>query len=137
MAEADVISLKLHEVLILQAELGERSFVCCESFDNVDEKPSKTKIVQQNVKGKMVDNSYNYISGDLLCALLPLFVDRILRNTNKKKFSKWHHQIIFVSFLVLTRPKCLLFSNKRKGVTVKSVKCVYTQPRRYPSRPKQ
>ena len=119
-AEADVILLKLREVLILeysgQAELGERPFVCCESFDNV-EKPSKKKIVQQNVKGKMAD-TYNYISGDLLCALLPLFVDGILRNTNKKKFTKWRHQTIFANFLVLTRAKCLFFSNKRKGVKI-------------------
>ena len=37
-----------------QVELGKRPFVCCESFNNV-KKPSKKKIVQQNVKGKMVD----------------------------------------------------------------------------------
>ena len=37
-----------------QVELGERPFVCCESFNNV-KKPSKKKIVQQNVKGKMED----------------------------------------------------------------------------------
>ena len=61
---------------------------------------------------------YNYISGDLLCALLHLFVDGILGSTNKKKFSKWRHQTIFANFLVLTRPKCLLFSNKRKGVKI-------------------
>ena len=42
-----------------QAELGERPFFCCESFEKV-EKPSKKKIVQQNVKGKMAD-TYNYI----------------------------------------------------------------------------
>ena len=34
-----------------QVELGKRPFVCCESFNNV-KKPSKKKIVQQNVKGK-------------------------------------------------------------------------------------
>ena len=33
---------------------GKRPFVCCESFNNV-KKPSKKKIVQQNVKGKMAD----------------------------------------------------------------------------------
>ena len=86
-----------------QAELGERPCVCYQSFSNV-QKPSKKKIVQQNMKGKMA-NTYCYISGDLLCALLPLFVDGILRNTNKKNFSKWHHQTIFANFLVLTRPK--------------------------------
>ena len=86
-----------------QAELGERPYVCYQSFSNV-QKPSKKKIVQQNMKGKMA-NTYCYISGDLLCALLPLFVDGILRNTNKKNFSKWHHQTIFANFLVLTRPK--------------------------------
>ena len=64
-----------------QAELGKRPFVCCESFNNV-KKPSKKKIVQQNVKGKMAD-AYSYIFGELLCVLLPLFVDAVLRNTNK------------------------------------------------------
>ena len=37
-----------------QVELGKRPFVCSESFNNV-KKPSKKKIVQQNVKGKMAD----------------------------------------------------------------------------------
>ena len=37
-----------------QVELGKRPFVFCESFNNV-KKPSKKKIVQQNVKGKMAD----------------------------------------------------------------------------------
>ena len=37
-----------------QVELGERPFVCCESFNYV-EKLSKKKIVQQNMKGKMAD----------------------------------------------------------------------------------
>ena len=86
-----------------QAELGERPCVCCKSFSNV-QKPSKKKIVQQNVNGKMAD-TYCYISGDLLYALLPLFVDGILRDTNTKNFSKWRHQTIFAKFLVLTRPK--------------------------------
>ena len=99
-----------------QAELGERPCVCCKSFNNV-RKPSKKKLVQQNVKGEMAD-TYCYISGDLLCALLPLFVDGILRNTNQKKFSKWRHQTIYANFLVLTRPKRLLFSNKRKRVNI-------------------
>ena len=99
-----------------QAELGERPCVCCKSFNNV-RKPSKKKLVQQNVKGEMAD-TYFYISGDLLCALLPLFVDGILRNTNQKKFSKWRHQTIYANFLVLTRPKRLLFSNKRKRVNI-------------------
>ena len=81
-------------------ELGKRPFVCCESFNNV-KKPSEKKIVQQNVKGKMAD-AYSYILGELLCALLPLFVDGVLRNTNKKILSKWRHQNIFAHFLVLT-----------------------------------
>ena len=97
-------------------ELGKRPFVCCESFNNV-KKPSKKKIVQQNVKGKMAD-AYSYIIDELLCALLPLFVDGVLRNTNKEMFSKWSHQNIFAHFLVLTRPKRLLFSNKRKRVKI-------------------
>ena len=46
-----------------QAELGERPCVCCQSFSNV-QKPSKKKIVQRNVRGKMV-NTYCYTSGDL------------------------------------------------------------------------
>ena len=33
-------------------------------------------------------------------------------------FSKWSHQNIFAHFLVLTRPKPLLFSNKRKRVNI-------------------
>ena len=99
-----------------QAELGERPCVCCKSFNNV-QKPSKKNIVQQTVKGKMAD-THCYISGDLLCALHPLFVGGILRNTNEKKFSKWRHQTIFANFLVLTRPKRLLFSNKRKRVKI-------------------
>ena len=37
-----------------QAGLGERTFVCCEIFNNV-EKQSKEKIVLQIVKGKMAD----------------------------------------------------------------------------------
>ena len=73
--------------------------------------------MQQDMKGKMAD-AYNYISGDLLCALLPLYVNGILRNTNKKKSSKWRHQTMFANFLVLTRLKCLLFSNKSKGVVI-------------------
>ena len=32
--------------------------------------------------------------------------------------SKWSHQNIFANFLVLTRPKRLLFSNKRKRVKI-------------------
>ena len=99
-----------------QVELGKRPFVCCESFNNV-KKPSKKKIVQQNVKGKMADAS-SYILGELLCALLPLSVDGVLRNTNKEMLSKWSHQNIFAHFLVLTRPKRLLFSNKRKRVKI-------------------
>ena len=66
-----------------QAELGERPCVCCKKSNNV-QKPSKKKLVQQNVKGKLADTCC-YISGDLLCAFLPLFVDGILRNTNQKK----------------------------------------------------
>ena len=97
-------------------ELGERPFVCCESFNNV-KKPSKTKIVHRNVKGKMAD-TYSYVSGELRCAFFPLFVDGILRNTNKKKCSKWSHQNDFAHFLVSTRPKLLLFSNKRKTVKI-------------------
>ena len=97
-------------------ELGKRPFACCESFNNV-KKPSKKKIVQQNVKGQMAD-AYSYILGELLCALLPLFVDEVLRNTNKKMLSKWSHQNILAHFLVLTRPKCLLFSNERKRVNI-------------------
>ena len=86
-----------------QAELCERPCVCCKSFNDV-QKPSKKKLVQQNVKGKMADTCC-YISGDLLCAFFPLFVDGILRNTNQKKFSKWRHQTIYANFFVLTRPK--------------------------------
>ena len=97
-------------------ELGKRTFVCCESFNNV-KKPSKKKIVQQNVKGKMAD-AESYILGELLCAFLPLFVDRLLRNTNKKMLNQWSQQSIFAYFLVLTRPKRLLFSNKRKRVKI-------------------
>ena len=37
-----------------QVELGKRPFVCCESFNNV-KKPSKKKIVRQNVKGSIAD----------------------------------------------------------------------------------
>ena len=51
-------------------------FVCCDSFNNI-EKLSNKKIGQQNVKRKMAD-TFSYISGDLLCAFLPLFVDGIL-----------------------------------------------------------
>ena len=98
-----------------QAKLGERPFVCYESFNNF-EKPIKKKIVRQIVKEKMAD-TYSYISGELLCALVPLFVDGILRNTNKKKF-KWSHQNIFACFFVITRPKLLLFSNKCKTVKI-------------------
>ena len=63
-------------------------------------------------------DAYSYIIDELLCALLPLFVDGVLRNTNKKMLSKWSHQNIFAHFLVLTRPKRLLFSNKRKRVKI-------------------
>ena len=69
------------------------------------------------MKGEMAD-AYSYILGELLCALLPLFVDGVLRNTNKKMLSNWSHQNIFAHFLVLTRPKRLLFSNKRKRVKI-------------------
>ena len=69
------------------------------------------------MKGKMAD-TYSYVSGELRCALFRLFVDGILRNTNKKKFSKWSHQNIFARFFVSNRPKLLLFSNKRKKVKI-------------------
>ena len=69
------------------------------------------------MKGKMAD-TYSYVSGELRCALFPLFVDGILRNTNKKKCSKWSHQNNFAHFLVSTRPNLLLFSNKRKTVKI-------------------
>ena len=62
-------------------------------------------------------DTYSYISGELLSALVPLFVDGILRNTNKKKFSKWSHQNISAFFLVITRLK-LLSSNKCKTVEI-------------------
>ena len=80
-------------------------------------KQSKKKILLQIVKEKMAD-TYSYMSGELLCALVPLFVDGILRNTKKKKFSKWSHQNIFTCFFVITRPKLLLFSNKCKTVKI-------------------
>ena len=73
--------------------------------------------MHRNVKGKMAD-TYSYVSGKLRCALFPLFVDGILRNTNKKKCSKWSHQNNFAHFLVSTRPNLLLFSNKRKTVKI-------------------
>ena len=60
----------------------------------------------------------SYILGELLCALHPLFVDGVLRNTNEEMLSKWSHQNIFSNFLVLTRPKRLLFSSKRKRVKI-------------------
>ena len=63
-------------------------------------------------------DTYSYVSGELRCALFPLFVDGILRNTNKKICSKWSHQSNFAHFLVSTRPKLLLFSNKRKTVKI-------------------
>ena len=63
-------------------------------------------------------DTYSYVSGELRCALFPLFVDGILRNTNKKKCSKWSHQSNFAHFLVSTRPNLLLFSNKRKTVKI-------------------
>ena len=63
-------------------------------------------------------DAYSYILGELLCALVPLFVDGVLRNTNKEMLSEWSHQNIFANFLVLTRPKRLLFSNKRKRVKI-------------------
>ena len=63
-------------------------------------------------------DTYSYVSGEVRCALFPLFVDGILRNTNKKKCSKWSHQNNFAHFLVSTRPKLLLFSNKRKTVKI-------------------
>ena len=47
-----------------------------------------------------------------------LFVDGILRNTNQKKISKWRHQTFFANFFVLTKPKRLVFSNKRKRVNI-------------------
>ena len=71
------------------------------------------------MKGKMAD-TYSYVSGELRCALFPLFVDGILKNTNKKKCSKWSHQNNFAHFLVSTKPKLLLFSNKARQL--KSVK---------------
>ena len=117
MAEADVMSLKKHEVLILdKRSLARGHLFVCENFNNV-KKPSKKKIVHRNVKGKMAD-TYSYVSGELRCALFPLFVDGILRNTNKKKCSKWSHQNNFAHFLVSTRPNLLLFSNKRKTVKI-------------------
>ena len=73
--------------------------------------------MRQIVKEKVVD-TYSYISGELLCALVPLFVDGMLRNTNKKIFSKWSHQNIFTCFFVITRPKLLLFNNKCKTVKI-------------------
>ena len=63
-------------------------------------------------------DTHSYVSGELRCALFRLFVDGILRNTNKKKFSKWSHQNIFTRFFVSNRPKPLLFSNKRKTVKI-------------------
>ena len=113
MAEADVMSLKLRQLLILSKQSLVRGHVFVVKVLTTSRKPSKKKLVQQNVKGKMAD-TYCYISGDLLCALLPLFVDGILRNTKQKKISKWRHQTIYANFLVLTRPKRLLFSNKCK-----------------------
>ena len=74
-------------------------------------------MVHRNMKGKMAD-TYSYVSGELRCALFRLFVDGILRNTNKKKLSKWSHQNIFARFFVSNRPKLLLFSNKRKTVKI-------------------
>ena len=57
--------------------------------------------------------------GGVLHPTVPLLASAlILRNTHKKKFSKWRHQTISTNFLVFTRPKCLLFSNKRKRVRI-------------------
>ena len=69
------------------------------------------------MNGKMAD-TYSYMSGEVFCELLPLFVDGILRNTNKKRFSKWRQQNIFARFLALNRPKLLLFSTKHKAVKI-------------------
>ena len=63
-------------------------------------------------------DAQSYILGELLCALLPLFVDGVLRNRNKEMLSKWSHQNILANVLVLTRPKRLLFSKKRKRVKI-------------------
>ena len=84
MAVADVISLKLREVLILdKRSLARRPFVCCENFNNV-EKPSKKKIVRQNVNGKMAD-TYSYISGELLCALFSSVCGRNFKEHKQEK----------------------------------------------------
>ena len=117
MAEADVISLKLREVLILDKQSLVRGHLFVVKVLTTSKKPIKKKIVRQIVKEKVAD-AYSYISGELLCALVPLFVDGMLRNTNKDLFSKWSHQNIFACFFVITRPKLLLFNNKCKTVKI-------------------
>ena len=61
MAEPDVISLKFHEVLILDKRSLARGHLFVLKVLTIVEKPSKKKIVQHNVKGKMAD-TYSYIS---------------------------------------------------------------------------
>ena len=48
----------------------------------------------------------------------PSVCGRSFKKHKKEMFSKWSHQNIFAHFLVLTRPKRLLFSNKRKRVNI-------------------
>ena len=85
--ETDVISLKLREVLILDKQSLARGHLFVVKVLTTSRNQAKRKLCNKCEKVKMADTC-NYISGDLLCALLPLFVDGILRSKKKKKFSK-------------------------------------------------
>ena len=84
MTEADVISRKLCEVLILDKRGLARGHLFVVKVLTTSRNKAK-KFVLQIVKEKMAD-TYSYISGELLCALFPLFVDGIFKKHKEEKF---------------------------------------------------